>query len=86
MCQRKRSQSLPQVGGLLDNKGYGIAVGKSSPVSASELSEIILKMQEDGRLSRLKTLWWKNKKDGGKCLVSDIIPQDRVELVGSLIL
>ena len=62
--------SLPKVGGLLDNKGYGIAVGKSSPISASELSEVILKMQEDGRLQQLKTLWWKNKKDGGKCVVS----------------
>ncbi|KAF0289445.1 Glutamate receptor 2 [Amphibalanus amphitrite] len=58
---------LFKVGGLLDNKGYGIAVGKTSPVSASELTEVILKMQEDGRLQRLKTMWWKNKKDGGKC-------------------
>lgn len=58
-----------QVGGLLDNKGYGIAVSKTSPVSAPELSEIILKMQEDGRLGQLKTLWWKNKREGGKCVV-----------------
>ncbi|XP_037081492.1 LOW QUALITY PROTEIN: glutamate receptor ionotropic, kainate 2-like [Pollicipes pollicipes] len=64
----ERRCDLTQVGGLLDNKGYGIAVSKWSPVSASELSEIILKMQEDGRLQRLKTLWWKNKKEGGKCL------------------
>ncbi|XP_043241156.1 glutamate receptor ionotropic, kainate 2-like isoform X2 [Amphibalanus amphitrite] len=63
----ERRCDLTMVGGLLDNKGYGIAVGKTSPVSASELTEVILKMQEDGRLQRLKTMWWKNKKDGGKC-------------------
>jgi glutamate receptor, ionotropic, invertebrate len=31
------------------------------------LSEAVLKLQETGELTRMKTKWWKEKRGGGKC-------------------
>ncbi|KAJ8970837.1 hypothetical protein NQ317_000711 [Molorchus minor] len=63
---RKRETELTQVGGLLDSKGYGIAMPPNSPFRTA-ISGAILKLQEEGRLRILKTRWWKEKRGGGKC-------------------
>ncbi|XP_037026038.1 glutamate receptor ionotropic, kainate 2-like [Bradysia coprophila] len=55
-----RNCNLTQVGGLLDSKGYGIAMPVNSPYR-SLISEAVLKLQEDGTLQRLKTKWWKDE-------------------------
>lgn len=36
----------------------------------SELSEGVLRLQEQGKLAQLQTKWWKEKKGGGACSVS----------------
>lgn len=36
----------------------------------SELSEGVLRLQEQGKLAALQTRWWKEKKGGGACSVS----------------
>ncbi|GLV43975.1 Kainate-type ionotropic glutamate receptor subunit 1D [Carabus blaptoides fortunei] len=62
----ERYCNLSQVGGLLDNKGYGIAMRKDSSYRGI-LSTAVLRLQESGRLAQLKNKWWKEKKGGGKC-------------------
>ncbi|KAJ8939711.1 hypothetical protein NQ318_009811 [Aromia moschata] len=62
----ERHCTLAQVGGLLDDKGYGIAMKKDSPYR-NGLSRAVLKLQETGKLTELKIKWWKEKKGGGKC-------------------
>ncbi|CAD7092220.1 unnamed protein product [Hermetia illucens] len=62
----ERKCNLTQVGGLLDEKGYGIAMIKNSPYR-NELSQAILNLQEQGKLSKMKTKWWKEKRGGGAC-------------------
>lgn len=53
----ERDCRLAQIGGLLDSKGYGIALPPGSPYIA-HLSWAILKLQESGTLQRLKWRWW----------------------------
>lgn len=48
---------LTQIGGLLDHKGYGIALRKRSPYRAP-LSKWIVELNEAGELSDLKSRWW----------------------------
>lgn len=36
-----------------------------------QLSEGILRLQETGVLAELKTKWWKERKGGGACAVSN---------------
>ncbi|XP_011691570.1 PREDICTED: glutamate receptor ionotropic, kainate 2-like [Wasmannia auropunctata] len=62
----ERKCDLTQVGGLLDSKGYGIAMPPNSPYRTA-ISEAILKLQEEGKLHMLKTRWWKEKRGGGSC-------------------
>ncbi|XP_043188365.1 glutamate receptor ionotropic, kainate 2-like isoform X1 [Amphibalanus amphitrite] len=62
-----RRCQLTQVGGLLDNKGYGIGVGPQSPIQASDLSVTIIQLQEEGYLSKLKHKWWKGETGGVNC-------------------
>lgn len=62
----ERECNLTQVGGLLDNKGYGIATRKNSPIRQA-LSRGILKLQEQGKLHTLYERWWKQKRGGGAC-------------------
>ena len=64
--QIERECNLTQIGGLLDNKGYGIATRRNSPYSRL-LSQGILKLQESGVLHTLKDRWWKQKRGGGAC-------------------
>lgn len=33
------------------------------------LSGAVLQLQEDGKLTKMKNKWWKEKKGGGACLV-----------------
>lgn len=56
----QRNCDLVQVGGLLDQKGYGIATPPDSPYRGL-LSEAILHLQETGRLIELKNRWWVQK-------------------------
>ncbi|XP_064489275.1 glutamate receptor ionotropic, kainate 3-like [Ornithodoros turicata] len=62
----ERNCNLTQIGGLLDNKGYGIVTKKKSPYRQI-LSSGILKLQEAGKLHSFKEKWWKERKGGGKC-------------------
>lgn len=54
---------LTQIGGLLDHKGYGIAMPKRSPYRAP-LSKSIVELNEAGELQDLKTKWWNKSPDG----------------------
>ncbi|KAG0417616.1 hypothetical protein HPB47_005466, partial [Ixodes persulcatus] len=54
----ERHCQLTQVGGLLDSKGYGIAMPAGSPYRR-HLSAAILRLQEDGTMQMLKNRWWK---------------------------
>lgn len=36
------------------------------------LSTAVLRLQESGRLAQLKNKWWKEKRGGGKCSVSEL--------------
>ncbi|KAH7947484.1 hypothetical protein HPB52_012316 [Rhipicephalus sanguineus] len=58
----ERDCNLTAIGGLLDNKGYGIATPPGSPVR-SVLSSYIIRLQERGDLEMLKRRWW---RVGGK--------------------
>ncbi|EAL41148.4 AGAP000798-PA, partial [Anopheles gambiae str. PEST] len=62
----ERECDVTQIGGLLDDKGYGIAMRKNSPYR-SALSEAVLRLQEQGVLTSLKRKWWKEKRGGGAC-------------------
>lgn len=53
----QRNCDLIQIGGMLDQKGYGIATPPDSPYRGL-LSEAILHLQESGKLAELKTKWW----------------------------
>ena len=65
----ERECDTTQIGGLLDSKGYGIALPPGSPYR-TPISRAILKLQETGRLHMLKTRWWKRRRGGGACNVS----------------
>ncbi|XP_041980067.1 glutamate receptor ionotropic, kainate 2 isoform X6 [Aricia agestis] len=62
----ERNCDLTQVGGMLDSKGYGIAMPPNSPYRTA-ISGAVLKLQEEGKLHILKTRWWKEKRGGGSC-------------------
>ncbi|XP_030558727.1 glutamate receptor ionotropic, kainate 2 isoform X1 [Drosophila novamexicana] len=62
----ERRCTLTQVGALLDEKGYGIAMRKNWPYR-DVLSQAILELQEQGVLTKMKTKWWKEKRGGGAC-------------------
>ncbi|XP_024216292.1 glutamate receptor ionotropic, kainate 2 isoform X2 [Halyomorpha halys] len=62
----ERNCDLTQIGGLLDSKGYGIAMPPNSPYRTA-ISSAVLKLQEEGKLHILKTKWWKEKRGGGAC-------------------
>ncbi|XP_059083805.1 glutamate receptor ionotropic, kainate 2-like [Tigriopus californicus] len=62
----ERNCKLTQIGGLMDSKGYGIALPPNSPFR-TPISSAILQLQEGGKLHMLKEKWWKQRKGGGKC-------------------
>ncbi|XP_046751603.1 glutamate receptor ionotropic, kainate 2-like [Diprion similis] len=64
-----RSCDLEQIGGFLDNKGYGIAMPLNSPYRTL-FSEAVLKLQEKGILQKMKDKWWKERdlsEETAKC-------------------
>ncbi|XP_014219028.1 glutamate receptor ionotropic, kainate 2-like [Copidosoma floridanum] len=63
---QERECNLTQIGGLLDQKGYGIAMRKNASYR-NELSGAVLKLQEMGVLTALKNKWWQEKGGGGRC-------------------
>ncbi|XP_049872847.1 glutamate receptor ionotropic, kainate 2-like isoform X2 [Pectinophora gossypiella] len=76
----ERNCDVAQVGGLLDNKGYGIAMKKNSDYR-QPMSESILQLQEEGKLTRMKDKWWKEKRGGGACADDDAGSGDAQPLV-----
>lgn len=64
----ERKCDLRQLGGLLDSKGYGIALPKDSPYTAA-ISAGVLALQESGTLKELKIKWWEKERGGGSCKV-----------------
>ncbi|XP_048485518.1 glutamate receptor ionotropic, kainate 2-like [Plutella xylostella] len=68
--QLERHCDLMQVGGLLDSKGYGIAL----PFFASYRTAVdnaVLKLAESGMLVELKNRWWKVPEGEGTCASSE---------------
>ena len=55
----ERDCDLTQVGGLLDNKGYGIAMKKDSNMRQN-IDIALLQLQESGVLQTLKNRWWRS--------------------------
>ena len=79
----ERNCNLTQIGGLLDSKGYGIALAKNSSRRIdyrTKLSEAILSLQESGVLEVLKNRWWKEKRGGGACDIDESQGGDVKEL------
>nr|AVH87300.1 ionotropic receptor 12 [Holotrichia parallela]AVH87311.1 ionotropic receptor 23 [Holotrichia parallela] len=64
--ETQRHCNLSNVGDLLDEKGYGIAMRKDSEYR-HRLSTAILKLQENGKIAELKRKWWEERKGGGQC-------------------
>lgn len=64
----ERKCELHQIGGLLDNKGYGIVMRQNSSYR-NVLSRNVVKLQEKGKLTQLKNKWWREKRGGGACAV-----------------
>ncbi|XP_045769829.1 glutamate receptor ionotropic, kainate 3-like isoform X1 [Maniola jurtina] len=63
---KERHCDLIQVGELLDSKNYGIGMKKKSPYKRY-IDSALLKLKESGEIQKLKEIWWKEKRDGGKC-------------------
>uniref|UniRef100_A0A0N5C5R2 PBPe domain-containing protein n=1 Tax=Strongyloides papillosus TaxID=174720 RepID=A0A0N5C5R2_STREA len=57
---------LQTIGGLLDSKGYGIALPKGSPLRHI-FSKTVLQLQERTILEALKNKWWKSRRELKKC-------------------
>uniref|UniRef100_A0A915B0N1 Ionotropic glutamate receptor C-terminal domain-containing protein n=2 Tax=Parascaris univalens TaxID=6257 RepID=A0A915B0N1_PARUN len=62
----ERDCQLQRIGGLLDSKGYGIALPKGSPLR-DILSRTVLRLQERTILEALKNKWWKDKSGVSPC-------------------
>ncbi|KAK1127291.1 hypothetical protein K0M31_003835 [Melipona bicolor] len=62
----ERYCNVTQIGGLLDAKGYGIAMKKQSDYR-HPLNTAVLKLQQSGMLTELKKKWWTQKHGGGTC-------------------
>ncbi|KAL4716083.1 hypothetical protein ACJJTC_013860 [Scirpophaga incertulas] len=67
--QLERHCDLMQVGGLLDSKGYGIAMPFFSSYRTA-VDNAVLKLAESGKLVELKNRWWK-APDIGACEVEE---------------
>ncbi|KRT79265.1 hypothetical protein AMK59_8574 [Oryctes borbonicus] len=66
----EKNCNLKQVGGRLDNKGYGIAMPTNAPYR-SAIDQQILLFQEQGKLAELKNRWWKERVK--KTVTCDVI-------------
>ncbi|XP_011879931.1 PREDICTED: glutamate receptor ionotropic, kainate 2-like [Vollenhovia emeryi] len=65
----ERNCELDKIGGLIDNKGYGIAMPRNSPYRTL-INKAILTLGETGRLQALKKKWWQ-EMGGGLCVKDD---------------
>ncbi|XP_076230629.1 glutamate receptor ionotropic, kainate 2 isoform X2 [Nomia melanderi] len=74
----ERQCELDKVGGLIDNKGYGIALPRNSPYR-TPISAAILQLQEKGVLQDLKKKWWQ-ERGGGLCAAKDTETTNSSEL------
>ncbi|XP_026733766.1 glutamate receptor ionotropic, kainate 3-like isoform X1 [Trichoplusia ni] len=63
---KERHCDLLQIGMLLDSKSYGIGMKKKSPYKRY-IDDALLKLKESGEIDKLKNIWWKEKRGGGKC-------------------
>jgi len=68
---RSKDCNLIQVGGLLDDKGYGIAAPTGSPW-VNIISNAILKLKTFGELPELYQKWWKKEHNDKNC---DLLPE-----------
>ena len=59
----QRDCNLTQIGGLVDNKGYGIATPKGSRWR-DKISQAILLLQEKSAIQMLYNKWWLGKDVG----------------------
>ncbi|XP_041980069.1 glutamate receptor ionotropic, kainate 2-like [Aricia agestis] len=64
--QMERKCTLMQVGGLLDSKGYGIAMPFQSSYRTA-VDNAVLKLAESGKLVELKNRWWKVGENETHC-------------------
>ncbi|XP_072932697.1 glutamate receptor ionotropic, kainate 2-like isoform X2 [Epargyreus clarus] len=62
--QLERHCDLMQVGGLLDSKGYGIAMPFDS-LYRTAVDNAVLKLAESGKLVELKNRWWQAPEGSG---------------------
>uniref|UniRef100_A0A1I8ARD8 Glutamate receptor n=1 Tax=Steinernema glaseri TaxID=37863 RepID=A0A1I8ARD8_9BILA len=62
----ERDCELQSIGGLLDSKGYGIALPKGSPLR-DIMSRTVLQLQERTILEALKNKWWRDRREGVPC-------------------
>ena len=63
----ERNCKLHQVGGELDNKGYGIPMRKGSKYKPL-IDGTLVKLQEGGFFHKATVTWWKQKRGGGACV------------------
>ncbi|XP_049872669.1 glutamate receptor ionotropic, kainate 3-like [Pectinophora gossypiella] len=63
---KERHCDLLQIGDLLDSKSYGIGM-KTNSSYKKYIDDALLQLKESGEIQRLKDLWWKEKRGGGKC-------------------
>ncbi|CAB3407428.1 unnamed protein product [Caenorhabditis bovis] len=77
----ERDCELMQIGGLIDQKGYGIGLPKGSPYREL-ISTAILRLQEKTELTELKEKWWKDKSV--VCEQSRRKDQDDGESIGGI--
>ncbi|XP_018315808.1 glutamate receptor ionotropic, kainate 2-like [Mycetomoellerius zeteki] len=62
----ERNCDIIKIGGLIDNKGYGIAMPRNSPYR-TPINRAILTLGEKGVLLALKKKWWQDI-GGGLCI------------------
>ncbi|XP_011170993.1 glutamate receptor ionotropic, kainate 2 [Solenopsis invicta] len=63
--EMERKCEIMKIGGLIDNKGYGIAMPRNSPYR-TKINNAILALAESGTLQEIKKKWW-IERGGGKC-------------------
>ncbi|XP_033113325.1 glutamate receptor ionotropic, kainate 2-like [Anneissia japonica] len=68
-------KNLTQIGGLLNSRGYGVGTQLGSPYR-DEITKVILRLQEDGKLLEMQNTWWKKEQ----CERDDATKEDANEL------
>ncbi|CAK1555311.1 unnamed protein product [Leptosia nina] len=73
--QLERGCDFVQVGGLLDSKGYGIAMPFFSSYRTA-VDNAVLKLAESGKLVELKNRWWKLPENATKKCVQQEVAEE----------